>query len=1083
MTRRPVTRPVIRPAARRLAPLPILAALIALLAPPALAARPKPLPITAEVCRERPVRYRPDGGDFVIVNGGRRFNRALYGIHGAGRVEAGDLPEFSFYFPGKGGTLKLGAITERGEKWLTAAERIEARYRPGAMLYAIQDPILGDGRTLEVVVLARADADGLVMRVGIDEGPQAGDGSPVELVWAYGAVNGERFSRGGDIGAEPETVFDLNPNQTTGHDFAIDGESFTLKTARLRMTGAFPAGAALKVASADALDTPRGLLASEPADRRVLAGRVSLASLEPHYLTIEHAEEGPRRRAEAVQGLFEEAVAAAEALRARVTIDTPDPYMNTLGAAIAVAADGVWDPPTYVHGAVAWPARLNGWRGAYAADALGWHDRARDHIRKYATLQITEPLDGPIEPDPAMNLARQTKNAGARLYSSGYISSWESKRRNHYDMNLVYIDMVFRHLMWTGDKDLARELWPVITRHLAWEKRCFDANDDGLYDAFACIWASDALQYTGGDVTHSSAYNYFHNHMAARVAGWIGEDPTPYEKEAAKIKAALDAQLWMDDEGCYAEYRDNAGRLHPAAALWTFYHTIDSRVPDAGRARRMSEYVDTHLAHIPIHDPDDPSVVYPVLPTTNWHPYEWSINNVAMAENVHAALAYWRTGRADKAFAVWKGNVLDNLYYGASPGNFQQLSHLDAYRGELYRDFADTIGISARAIVEGLFGVVPDAIAGEVTLTPGFPADWEHAKLETPNLSYSFKREAKADHYAIELKNLVPLKLNAVMPERAESLESVVVNGAAVEAIRNEAIADHPRYTFTAPPAERHSITLIWSGETTAPAPATPFDAFTKNLPAQTGSGIGDWDFKAPADAKWDTVDLSAAFNDRVTAIFEKGKYLSPRPNVVTLQIPTQGIGDWPSFNRIAEIDDAGLRRAAGDAGTIESPQGIPLKTPGAAGANNILFTSRWDNYPREATIPLGGRASHAYLLMAGSTNPMQSRIDNGEAIANYTDGTHSRLALRNPENWWSIEQNLFEDDYAFRIGSPYPPRLHLAEGRFVPAADNLGRDIRGGAATLLDLPLDPNKDLASLTVRTLSNEVVIGLMSLTLQR
>jgi len=37
--------------------------------------------------------------------------------------------------------------------------------------------------------------------------------------------------------------------------------------------------------------------------------------------------------------------------------------------------------------------------------------------------------------------------------------------------------------------------------------------------------------------------------------------------------------------------------------------------------------------------------------------------------------------------------------------------------------------------------------------------------------------------------------------------------------------------------------------------------------------------------------------------------------------------------------------------------------------------------------------------------------------------------------------------------------------------------------ATVLDLPLDPAKELRSLTVRTLANEVVIGLMSVTLER
>ena len=35
---------------------------------------------------ERELRYTPEGDDFVIVNGDKRFNRALYGTNTAFRV-------------------------------------------------------------------------------------------------------------------------------------------------------------------------------------------------------------------------------------------------------------------------------------------------------------------------------------------------------------------------------------------------------------------------------------------------------------------------------------------------------------------------------------------------------------------------------------------------------------------------------------------------------------------------------------------------------------------------------------------------------------------------------------------------------------------------------------------------------------------------------------------------------------------------------------------------------------------------------------------------------------------------------------
>ncbi len=78
-------------------------------------------------------------------------------------------------------------------------------------------------------------------------------------------------------------------------------------------------------------------------------------------------------------------------------------------------------------------------------------------------------------------------------------------------------------------------------------------------------------------------------------------------------------------------------------------------------------------------------------------------------------------------------------------------------------------------------------------------------------------------------------------------------------------------------------------------------------------------------------------------------------------------------------------------------------------------------------------------------------------------------------------------DDYAFRRNEPIPPRVDLRTGNIrildVLSFKGKGRKVPGGAATVLDLPLDPAKELKSLTVRALANEVVIGLMSVTLAR
>ena len=81
-------------------------------------------------------------------------------------------------------------------------------------------------------------------------------------------------------------------------------------------------------------------------------------------------------------------------------------------------------------------------------------------------------------------------------------------------------------------------------------------------------------------------------------------------------------------------------------------------------------------------------------------------------------------------------------------------------------------------------------------------------------------------------------------------------------------------------------------------------------------------------------------------------------------------------------------------------------------------------------------------------------------------------------------------DGAAFTTGAPQPYRVYLKTGTVGRYNTNYGtingftnRAIDGGAATVLDLPLNPAKELKELRLKTLANDVVIGLMSVTLQR
>ena len=1093
----------------------------------------------------RELRYRPEGRDFVIKNGNRRFTRALYGTNTAFRVEAGDLPEFAMYMPGMGGNLKFGLIDEKGSKWLINSTNITAKYRAGSMLYHVTDPMLGSGY-LEMSILALSKSEGLVVKARFKNVK-----SNVKLFWAFGGASGKNFSRSGDMGPDPESVFYLQAENCKGNIFKLKDNTFTLAYGKDKLlSGIFPSNQ-LKISDAKKQTSPNEMDLSVNADYPVLTGKLAVVNEKDFYFLIQNPQSEQAPKNWTVIDQFTQAEIARKTIANRVVVDTPDPYINTIGGALAIASDAIWEEPSYMHGAVGWRMRLNGWRGAYIADPLGWHDRARMHFNAYAKSQVITPLNGPVVADTALNLARSKEAMGTAMFSSGYISrepNGKSIRPHHYDMNLVFIDQLLWHLNWTGDLAYAKEMWPLIIRHLAWEKRVFDSDNDGLYDAYAAIWASDALQYSGGSVTHTSAYNYRSNAMVAKIAKLINEDPTPYQQEADKILKAINTQLWMPKKGWFAEYKDALGlkQLHPSAGLWTIYHTIDSEVPDAFQAWQSLRYIDTELPHIPVRAKGLVDNGYYTVATTNWMPYEWSLNNVVLAESTHTALANWQAGRSEEAFKLWKSEMLASMYLGGSPGNFVQISHYDANRAEAYRDFGDPVGINSRALVEGLFGIVPDALNKKLIIRPGLPLAWDHASLKIPDLDYTFKRIGNQDIYTLLTRFKSPLALKMKLRAKKNGVKSVKVNGKLVKWKNVSTAIAYPEIEIESSEATSYKIEIVWEGQEfykpkidnsykqndvievdfAANQIIKVFDPqniltqtkiaggkISANVNGEIGNRTvfvqlkdGMFNYWYPLcfelesnqpivrldlnSDKWqgqqfEKQDLSSYFNDQVGQIFNN-KYLSPRPKTTTLQLPVQGIGDWPHPNVKPEINDEGLRNLAGAKNEISLPSGIIFDTPGTKGVKNILYTSKWDNYLDSAEIPLTGKAKSIFFLLAGSTNPMQSRMDNGMITVYYTDGTSEKLALRNPENWWPIEKDLFVDGAAFDTKAPRPVRIHLKTGKVITdqnAQQWNGKEIDGGAATALGLTLNPNKTLLKLKLSTLCNDVVIGLMAITLQR
>ena len=1052
----------------------------------------------------RQMQYWPEGRSIVCVNGNNLYSRALYGSHTLFRLETSDRPIFATYDKGNSKNIRLYLTTGGSKVRLDSTTYCKAAYEGGERRYIVKHDAWGKDAELRITALASQHEETALWSFYC-----TGFKDDVLMEARVCQVAKTKMSREGDLGLEPRSSYEPSAGEKDLQTISWDANGYSY-----------------------------------------------LWLLDNKKLIVPYPDDGTKRMVRELKDLHE--------LTSAVEFTTPNPFINTLGANLVAAADGLWDGESWLHGCIGWRMPLAGWRAAYVADALGWNDRAISHFNAYAKSQVTNvpPIYPHPSQDEANNLARAEEKWGTQMYSNGYICRYPNRndKMHHYDMNLNYVDELLWHFCYDADTAYMRKMFPLLKLHLEWEKRNFDPDGDHLYDAYCCIWASDALYYNSGAVTHSSAYNYRGNLLTARIAEIIGEDPTPYREEAEAILKAMNQRLWIEDEGHWAEFQDFMGekRLHKSAAIWSIYTPIDCGACTDEQAYRATKWVDKYIPHIPIRinevgsrnlelgsdasqvESDDvrststiktsysptgeilPNSSFQIPPsiqtisTTNWLPYDWSTNNVAHEEVMNMVLAYFKAGRYDSGYNLLMADLLDGQYLGQCPGNFGQISYYDKARSEAYRDFGDNVGISARAIINGLFGVQPDALNGKCVIQPAFPLEWDSVTFKTPYLSYQYIKDGNKIVFHITQNFTRPLQIVVRSSDGKGHFITVEGNKNKEQTIgfENEECRMKNEESFNA----EHSSSKISSSKDSSLRDSSFFILHS----SLKDFGLDD----IPFAKKRTTVDLSKYFNANVDDIF-KNEYLSPRSPYTTLEIPKQGIGQWCLPKRTATIEDDGLRAKVKNGLFDTGLNGLMFATP--AEGKNIVYTSLWDNYPNSITIPLKGKAKYANLLLAGSTNNMQSRIDNGIIVATYQDGTTDTLHLENPINWCPIEQEYYVDEFAFRVGPQRPYRVHLGSGvvsrellneecrmkneessnaehsssRISSSEDSSSKDssffilhsslknpdsaepryIENGAAQILRMPLNEKKKLKEIKLRTLSNDVVIGLMAITLER
>lgn len=1083
--------------------------------------------------------YKPMDNGYSIIASPEVFNRTLYGSHkNDDRPErfftfAGDAPQFMgsvtdwtkvlYSQYSKCGVLNSGlAITpgqqsnfyysldiDQTSRWFHNSEDVAAEFKNGWMEYELtQISSWFPDVNVKIEAYPLLPDDGFLVHYKITTDQR------VVFAAGFGGVT-EGMARF-EYKDEPKRIFsagDCEGNRIElGENRAcirhIDGTT-------MHVAASFPSEFGLGSAKSMSEPYPSTFLGSVPENENDNVVKIS-AVIEPegvldgYIIALHNSDDETLDKWLSMKnpvGYIKQQIYAKYAC---IGVNTPEKPLELTVAPTVIALDASWHKNSFHHGSFAYHAPFLGWRNWYAPTVLGWGDR----VATTMSAHLDKLPKGPVSEEKIWYDEVPKQGDGRNQYPSQYHCIKNSPglmehfldthNWGPYNMQECALDMMLYYIEWTGDVEIARKYFEELCMILDWEERILDFDNDGLYQNFLNTWISDGHSYHGAACTQASAYNYRANFVMAKIAERLGIDKEKFLNRANKIKKAINEKMWLANAGILVESIDTMGNclVHADPELSTTYLAIDCDVVDDFKAYTMLKYTENHIKSI-----TTPASGGRLSYSSNWKPKQYSNCGIFPAENAHLALAYYKIGLREKGKEILDG-IVDCYFMGKNPGMAPhiQSSRCTSDLGDL--DFTDVSSTYLRLVVEGLFGIRINNLDNRVLIAPGFPDDWEDASLTLKDIALHYTRKGNHEIFDIccEKKEKKCIKI----PMRATSVDAVMIDGEVVDyevaaAPNNSFIivetdksgrfqlrvmhggGDVPAVNFSSVVLPNNEVVFeVKNGEI-----AECFDvsetlenleiignsvyAEVKDVPGYHTLFIrvtsGEYDAWYAADYEivrknaevkpleekpFVPVDISKFFNCNMTDVHSQ-LYLSPRPKAYSVGVHQNGRYAWNwnhrGHNKVY-IDDAPLRNAGG---IIHTPSGIPFITP--AENENLACVSMWDNFPTDITIPLSGAGQEIAVLFVSSTNPMQSFVENVRITITYKDGESTSTKLIYPINIDDWLMSAFQTQNEIFYFNNY------------------------NHATVQRVRINPDKELGSIKIEAVANEVIFGCMGVSISK
>jgi len=1085
-------------------------------------------------------RYQPVANGYEIIGSREIFNRTLYGSHANDDLHeryftfAGDLPLFAgaatdwsrhtachyakmgilmsglALTPGFKTPSFLSADIDHSSHWFHDSEDIVAVFRNGWMEYELRQfsPYFPDVK-VNISVFPLLPEDGFLVHYRIKTDQRvffcAGFGGITDFIHRleYPKIKARNFSVADCVNNTVKCGRNRALLQGANGNHMWIGSSFPVEV---------QAGDALSLQNA----APSMFIKNQPAETapRVVKMFAPIGpgeTLSGFLVAIRNKDESVLDKWLGCKDPVKYLKQQIHQKKAAVAVHTPDAMFNLTVPPTVLAMDASWHKNTFYHGAHAYHAPFLGWRNWYGPTVIGWHDRVKkaiqanfSQIRKDAPGKEAVWYDGKDRPDLDHEGTQyhQIKN------STGFVPAILGSN-DIYNMQEVAVDMLLHHLEWQGDLALAKEMFANLKGILDWEERILDPDKDGLYQNFLNTWISDGHSYNGGGCAQASAYNYLANLLTAKIAEKLGYPGTVFKNRAKKILKSINAKLWISSKGVIAEFIDTIGNklVHPSPELATIYLSIDCGVVDMFQAYQMLRFTKTDLRNEKTLNRQG-RLVY----SSNWYPKKYSTCGLFPAENIHLALAYFRTGQKDQGLDILDA-IIDSYFAGKNPGLASHVLSAHGFADGGDQDFSDVSSMYLRLVVEGLFGIRFHLLDDIIEIAPNFPTDWTHASIKLKDIAVNYCRDGNLEDFSIYCEGKACKKIRVLL--RSTQVEDVLVNGEPatykIEAAVNgchlivetkqtglthlrvihgqESLPtlNYPKNTF----ADNRLVVEASQGEIIDyQDPSRAFKnifvqqrKLSASVKAESGAHalfvrVKDDQFDAwlAADILVESravipkpisfakstaqafapLDISRYFNCSLGAIHAQ-EYRAPRPKGYSIGVRLNGryAWDWNQCGHNAvQVDDSALRQANG---LFRSPSRMGFATPGEG--PNVACVSMWDNFPSVLDIPLSGKAAELALFFVGVTNPMQSWVENARMTVSYDDNSKQVISLVHPVNF---------DDWLTSALQTQNETAYFS-------------DYNHGIVQRIEL--EPGKKLAKISLEAVANEVIIGLLGISIRR